>query len=244
MAMMEPVNVSTDVVPVFLPRRTRWVMGLDLGQSSDPTAISVLEHINGVLDSNPEWERHCGIGSIPQVKAERVNVRHLERLPLGTSYPAIVQHVKDLLARPPLSAAAELVIDSTGVGRAVADIFVAAGLRPQQVTITAGSDISCVGDDRWHVSKTHLISVVDAMLHTGVLRFAAQLTEAPAMKDELKDFRRKLSDAGRATYAARTGQHDDLVLSVAIACWWISQPQDEAPKFGTYSSQGIIWDSP
>ena len=38
------------------------------------------------------------------------------------------------------------------------------------------------------------------------------------MKDELLDFRRKLSDAGRATYAARTGKHDDLVLAVAIAC--------------------------
>jgi len=35
---------------------------------------------------------------------------------------------------------------------------------------------------------------------------------------ELKDFRRKVSDAGRATHNARTGARDDLVL--AIALWW------------------------
>jgi hypothetical protein len=29
-----------------------------------------------------------------------------------------------------------------------------------------------------------------------------------------------VSDAGRATYNARTGARDDLVLAVAIALWW------------------------
>jgi hypothetical protein len=29
-----------------------------------------------------------------------------------------------------------------------------------------------------------------------------------------------LSDAGRVTYNARTGAHDDLVLAMAIALWF------------------------
>ena len=41
-------------------------------------------------------------------------VGHLERLPLGTTYPAIVQHVGRLLARLPEGT--ELCIDYTGVG--------------------------------------------------------------------------------------------------------------------------------
>jgi hypothetical protein len=57
------------------------------------------------------------------------------------------------------------------------------------------------------------------------------------MRDELQDFRRKLSDAGRVTYAARTGRHDDLVLAVAIAAWWIARPPTAV--FGFYSSMGI-----
>lgn len=237
----EATGLSTTPSTVFRRDKTRFVVGCDLGQSSDPTAIAVLEHTTGVIDAGSELERHCGLSGRLQTAVEYVDVRHLERLPLGTSYPRIVQHVKDMLARPPLCgdrhlAPAELLIDSTGVGRAVADIFTDAGLRPQQVTITAGAEVTCVGRDRWHVSKTHLISVVDAMLHRGALRFAARLHEAGAMKGELQDFRRKLSDAGRATYAARTGQHDDLVLAVAIACWWISRPPAPQASFGSYCS--------
>jgi hypothetical protein len=215
--------------PVFLPRSTRWIVGVDLGQSSDPTAIAVLEHVKGVLDAGSELERHCGLSTDKQTSAERINVRHLERLPLGVSYPACVQHVKDLLVRPPLCGhdrvkPATLVIDETGVGRAVGDIFEQAGLRPKRVSITAGSEVTLAGRDRWHVAKMALISIVDALLHRGVLRFASALSEADAMRDELKDFRRKLSDAGRATYGARIGTHDDLVLAVGIGCWWASRP--------------------
>ena len=215
--------------PVFLPRKTRYVVGCDLGQSSDPTAICVLEYQTGVLDYNNEFERHTGLGEKPQKRAERIHCRHLERLPLGMSYPAVVQYLKDLMARPPLNGdgliwPAELVVDDSGVGRPVSDLLVDAGLKPIRVTITAGGEVSAVGNNRFHVAKTVLISTVDAALHTGTLRFAASLGDADAMRDELKDFRRKLSDAGRATYAARTGAHDDLVLAVAIGCWWIARP--------------------
>jgi hypothetical protein len=43
-----------------------------------------------------------------------------------------------LLQRPPLTDGCKLVIDETGVGRAVGDIFDAAGLRPNRVTLPRG----------------------------------------------------------------------------------------------------------
>jgi len=235
LAMTAP---TAPTAPVFLPRSSRWILGLDIGQAVDPTAIAVIEHTRGVLDSNTPLERHTGTGTRPQVPAERLDVRHLERLALGTSYPAVVAHVKDLLARPPLCGdgrlkSAELVIDETGVGRAVGDVFVAAGLRPIRVSITAGNEVSCA-HGRWHVAKTALISVVDAMLHTGTLRFAAALTAAGAMREELLDFRRHLGAAGRATYAARANKHDDLVLAVAVAAWWASRPPPSLPGMGCW----------
>ena len=179
MEMMQS-NLNTTPTPVFLPRKTRWVVGVDLGQSSDPTAICIIEHATGVVDTGSDWERHCGLPT-EQKPAERVDVRHLERLPLGMSYPAVVQHVADLLARPPLcghenQAPAELVIDETGVGRAVGDIFLHAGLKPKRVSITTGNETTWAGGDRWHVAKAILISNVDAMLHMGTLRFAAALS--------------------------------------------------------------------
>jgi len=97
-------------------------------------------------------------------------------------------------------------------------------LQPQRVTITAGNEIKWAAKNRWHVSKSELVATVDALLHDGRLKFAAALTEAGNLKDELKDFRRKLTDAGRSTYAARAGSHDDLVLAVAIAAWWANRP--------------------
>src|SRR5215470_17067807 len=95
-----------------------------------------------------------------------------------------------------------------------------AGLRPNRVTITAGLEATQYDAYTWHVPKGLLISGLDARMHTGELRIAAALGEAGALRDELKDFQRKVSEAGRATYAARTGAHDDLVLAVAIALWF------------------------
>ena len=57
-------------------------------------------------------------------------------------------------------------------------------------------------------------------MHTGELKIAAALSDAGALQEELKDFRRKVSDAGRAAYNARTGARNDFVLAVAIALWW------------------------
>jgi hypothetical protein len=62
------------------------------------------------------------------------------------------------------------------------------------------------------------------------------------MKDDLKDFRRKLSDAGRATYAARARAHDDLFLTVAIACWWISRPPPPQAVSGIQVTSGKLTD--
>ncbi len=76
----------------------------------------------------------------------------------------------------------------------------------------------------WTVPKHVLISTLDARLHTGELRIAAELTESGALAEELKDFRRKVSAAGRYSYEARVGRHDDLVLACAIALWVACNP--------------------
>ena len=48
-------------------------------------------------------------------------------------------------------------------------------------------------------------------LHTDELKIAAALSDAEPLQEELKDFQRKVSDPGRATYNARTGARIDLV---------------------------------
>jgi hypothetical protein len=199
----------------------RWFVGVDLGQSTDPTAISVMNHRVLPLD---RWHMIEKTQTRRQKKAEHFDVRHLERLPLGMSYPQQIQRVVNLLGRSPLNALRpKLVIDETGVGRPVGDMFDAAGLWPNRITITAGLDATQHGGNTWHVPKGLLISNIEAHSHSGELRIAAAANDAAALKEELKDFKRKISEAGRTTYAARVGAHDDLVLSVAITLWMATQ---------------------
>ena len=206
-----------------------YVVGVDLGQSVDPTAICVLEH--------RKTFHHHFTGRRTQLE-ERFDVRHLARLPLHLSYPAQVQEVAKLLARQPLSVShCELIIDQTGVGAAVADLFEMASLHPTRVSITAGAEQSPHGLSTWHVAKQILISILDARLHVGELRFAASLTEAGAMQNELEDFRRKVSTAGRYSYEARVGKHDDLVLAVAIALWaCVGRPKVPTAQFSVFQT--------
>lgn len=194
----------------------RWFVGVDLGQSTDPTAISVMNHRVLPLDG---WDMDEKRQTRRQKKIAHFDVRHLERLPLGMSYPQQIQRVASLLTRPPLDGLKpKLVIDETGVGRPVGDMFDAAGLYPDRITITAGLEATYHGRSQ-HVPKGLLISNLEAHSHSGELRIAAAANDAGALKEELKDFKRKISEAGRTTYAARVGAHDDLVLSVAITLW-------------------------
>jgi hypothetical protein len=204
-----------------------FVLSADLGQSQDPTAIAVLKH--------RKIFSHHSTGSRTQI-GERFDVCHLARLPLGLAYPQVVQEVRMLMARKPVAGNCELIVDETGVGRAVADLFDTTGLRPTRLTITAGIEQGWAHGS-WHVSKQILISTLDARLHTGELGFAKELHEASAMELELTDFRRKVSVAGRYTFEARVGKHDDLVLAVAIGLWCcVGRPVMPQPQFGTWGS--------
>ena len=86
-------------------------------------------------------------------------VGHLERLPLGTAYPGIVAHVGRLMTKLP--GRPELVIDYTGVGRPVFDMFVYSGISPVGVVITSGA-IETRHGMTWSASKLNLVSRLQA----------------------------------------------------------------------------------
>src|SRR5262245_574995 len=130
----------------------QFIVAADLGQSTDPTAISVLHHTITPLETWTTVRKPSGGGILTQDVVELFDIRHLERIPLGTSYLEVVERVAALLNRPPLKFVAELIIDDTGVGRAVGDIFDDASLNPIRVTITAGAnDATQESMLRWHV---------------------------------------------------------------------------------------------
>jgi hypothetical protein len=192
--------------------RDEWIVGLDVGQSIDPSAICALNY--KVIPGEHVRDEKNRV--LRQTKIERFLVRHLERLPLGMPYPQQIEHVANLLGREPL-VGATFALDFTGCGRPVADQFERAGLRPQKILITAGNEVTLNGGDTHHVPKGFLVSGLESRMHSGELKIAADLMESAALKDELRDFGRKVSESGRVTYNARSGAHDDLILAICIA---------------------------
>jgi hypothetical protein len=143
-------------------------------------------------------------------------VGYLERIALGTSYPAIAQHVRRLYSGLPSST--EVVLDATGLGGPVFEIFVGIGISPIGIMITAGTAQS--EDKKFlHVPKMLLISRLQALLHEGRLKIQKSLPEAAVLMGELLDYRIQYTAAGHLTFNAREGRHDDLVLALAIACY-------------------------
>jgi hypothetical protein len=70
-------------------------------------------------------------------------------------------------------------------------------------------------------------SVVEVPFHTGALKVAEGLELWPALRKELLAFRRKinLKTAYDSYEHWRDSDHDDLVLAVALACWWARRRQ-------------------
>ena len=156
-----------------------------------------------------------------------IHIRLLERLKLGTTYPQQVEHVANLMERPSLAVHRPYAcIDYTGVGRPVFDMFGAQKLvhRVQGITITGGRE-TLTTDVGWSVPKGELVSLLQAKLHSGNLKVAKALPDAAVLLRELQDFRVRFTDAGNATFNAREGAHDDLVLAVALAVFGLSRPQ-------------------
>lgn len=184
-----------------------YTVGIDLGQAHDPTAIAVVEAV-----------RSCTVGKVANVTREPTvyRVRHLERLKLGMAYPAQVQYVASLLRRDPLQGAS-VFFDATGVGRPVGDLFRQARLPGlHEVTITGGREVT-QRPGGYNVAKLHLVSQLQALLHSKLLLIEPALSDAATLARELQDFRVTFTDAGNATFNAREGAHDDLILATGLA---------------------------
>lgn len=181
----------------------RFVVGVDLGQTADYTAITILE------------ERESG----------SYDVRYLERL-RNTPYPAIVRRLDHLVKRLPEKPS--MAVDATGVGRPVIDMIQDAHLPATiyPITLTGGDAVTRDGMER-RVPKRDVASTIAVLLQTGRLRIARGLKESDTLLRELLNFRVKISLSGHDSYEAwREQEHDDLVLAVGLAAWLFEKGRD------------------
>ena len=124
-----------------------------------------------------------------------------------------------------------MVVDATGVGRPVVDLFRERGLGPVAVTITAGMDAT-EEEVGWRVPKRDLVSSVQVGLQSRTPRVARDLPEAELLARELLNFQVKVTAAAHDTYGVRReGTHGDLVLETAMGCDALSKRKRRSCSF-------------
>lgn len=187
-------------------------IGLDLGKRRDPAAIAVVESVERGVAFQAALYRTLG-------------VRQLERVALGTPYPLVVERVREIVRSDAVQGECVVVADATGVGEAVVDLLRRARLGCEicAVTITGGEQARAhawPGGGGWNVPKQDLIAAVQMALERGEMRIAKRMREVGSLVRELLDMQMSMKNSGAVRIGADGyGQHDDLAIALALACW-------------------------
>ena len=186
-------------------------IGVDFGRMHDFTAIAITEEIKTPGERLPVFQIHA-----------------LERVPLGTPYPDIVDRVGVVMAGARQKSAerkaeggrgyvVHLLVDATGVGAAVVDSLRAAGIGPLiSVTLTGSDHVVEHARDRVSMGKAYLVGKLQVLLQEQRLRYP-KTAESKILADELRDYRIAISDSGHASFNARSGKHDDIIIATGLS---------------------------
>ena len=215
------------------------IIGLDLGQSSDPSALVIAQKRTPWRVEAPRGERLPQGHTVRVVQAEserRVkgepvyDIVHLQRFDLGTAYPEVARQTAAIVEDPRTGKAPDLVVDATGIGAPVVDVLRDEGLSPTEVSITGGKSVTRDGKS-YGVPKADLVTTVQTLLQTGRLRVSEALPLSRQLAQEMKLFRVKVTESGHARFehAAET-DHDDLVLACALATWYGEDAGGQVPS--------------
>ena len=193
--------LSTDTAqsPPRNSRLATFYIGIDLGQKHDFTALAILERRDPPLPNflHPWLEQEVAY-----------ELRHLERLPLGTPYPKVVEHIAKLTRLPEL----DLLLRQAALPCPI-----------RGVSITAGEK-SRDGRQSSTVPKRDLIATLEVMLDEEELKIAAGLPERRRLVDEFMSMKAGITRTGHEVFGASGRNHDDLLTAVSLACWFARKP--------------------
>jgi hypothetical protein len=185
-------------------RAPEFFIGVDLGKLRDYTAIAVLEKYFVSAGYDAVYHR--------EVVEPRTVLRMLQQIRLGTSYPAVVESISQLIAKLSIKGRCTAIIDATGVGQPVVDALRAQDLDCDliPVVITGGEQVTRVPGGL-AVPKSELLVSLQMTVANAELRIPSQLPLRKTLVDELTKIGRNLRAVGSG--------HDDLVMALALACW-------------------------
>ena len=204
------------------PHSHRFVMGFDVGQANDYSAVVIVHSYR----SRRVNERDAFAKPVEERHHDLVHAERFREIPYPEQIRRVAERFGEVEQHAKIDyrhATASLVVDATGVGKPILDALREAGLRPRGVIITGGETASR-GDGIDRVPKRVLATTMQVALQSGRLRIAQELPVADLLEKELRGFRVKITLTGHVKFgndvgAWRESDHDDLVLATALAVW-------------------------
>lgn len=181
--------------------------GLDIGKRQDHSAIIITEEVKRF--------------ALPHYL-----VRSIERLPLGTAYPAVVDRIVQVMTGlqakgsprfGPRRFTVELILDATGVGLPIGDMVRERGLDPKLILFTGSDKVNDLPQGVVSVGKAWMVGRMQVLLQGKRLHLPTS-PEATVLVKELLDYDISVSDNGHASFNAKASTHDDLVIALGLSC--------------------------
>ena len=204
----------------------RYCLSVDLGSEQDYTAFSLIERVEKLQDKNIVSFNSRPVREEPIIVTAELHLVHMERVPLKTPYPTIVDKIGFIMNRPEFVDQIALIVDRTGVGIPVMQMMYQQGLAPIGISIHGGERVTTSADN-YGVPKRDLVMAL--LTAYQMKRFK---TKSPAVMPIIKEFRDELAGfqmkinkmTGADSYEAWLERiHDDLVISAAMGCWWMDK---------------------
>lgn len=214
-------------------------MGVDLGKERDPSAIVVVEGFWHHVGSQPGEPVTVYRSGKPETVVERVggrlvpayHVTHIECMDLGTPYPVVVDRVLDLGSAV---GAYFCLVDKTGVGGPVMDMFAAAQReRASHLPVIKPYTLTGAGQSSdWTIAKVDLTGAIKRLTSTGSLVIdPPDQPGADKLIQELQDFQVRINERGHDRYGSATeSAHDDLVIALGLAILGCTQDFRRQPS--------------
>lgn len=189
------------------------VVGVQIGQGRDPTAIAVAE-----VES-----RSAGEGD-----EDHFHLRFLNRLPARTAYPAVVERLVEIVAgvitktgsRPTLN------VDATAADP-VLELLDKKRLEPVACHFNHGGRRNRIDHRHVSIGKGFLVVRLQVLLQACRLHLPTT-EEAVTLREELLAYDLRLEDdADNRLGAFRVGSRDDLVTALGLAV----QEDDRGPNW-------------
>jgi hypothetical protein len=194
------------------PKRD-FLVGLSVGQGSQPSGVAVVERLP---------EEVPGIG-------RHYACRHFRRwVPPDTAYPTLISNLKEMFSDAPLKRGDLIVEAGPGIKAVVA--FLRKNRLPARISpveIRASAEDAYV-EGFWRIAKASVIETTRQVLQENRLVFDDRMPpevlettpSAQTIYQALLNYPYNKTPAANDAFASREGADDDLILAVALACWF------------------------